>query len=99
MIEKGIKILLSVLLLVCLLKMPYGYYQLIRFLSTGAFLYFAFIENERGNRNNVFIYAALAALFQPFLKINLGREIWNVVDVIVTVYLLFTVFTKQTNKP
>jgi hypothetical protein len=99
MIEKAVKILLSVLLLICLLKMPYGYYQLVRFLSTGVFIYFAFIENERGNRNIVFIYVALAALFQPFFKINLGREIWNMVDVIVALYLLFTVFTKQTIKP
>jgi hypothetical protein len=98
MIEKGIKILLSVLLLLCLLKMQYGYYQLIRFLSTGVFLYFAFIENERGNRNNVFIYAALAALFQPFFKINLGREIWNIVDVIVAFYLLYTVFFIRTTR-
>lgn len=33
-------------------------------------------------------FGALALLFQPFIKIALGRTIWNVVDVIVTVLLI-----------
>jgi len=34
----------------------------------------------------------LAILFQPLLKIALGREGWNVVDVIVGVGLLVSMF-------
>jgi hypothetical protein len=29
------------------------------------------------------IYGGLALLFQPFFKIALGREMWNIVDVVV----------------
>jgi hypothetical protein len=39
----------------------------------------------------VFIYVVLAILFQPFEKIALGREVWNVLDVIVGVGLLLSV--------
>jgi len=39
----------------------------------------------------------LAILFQPLLKIALGRELWNVVDVIVGVGLLVSVVIKKQN--
>jgi hypothetical protein len=38
----------------------------------------------------------LAILFQPFEKIALGREIWNVLDVIVGIGLLLTALYKKT---
>lgn len=38
-----------------------------------------------------FIFAALAILFQPFMKIALGRVIWNVVDIIVAVGLIYLI--------
>ena len=41
------------------------------------------------------IYIGLALLFQPFFKIALGREIWNIVDVVVGIGLLVSVFWKK----
>ncbi len=38
------------------------------------------------------VYGALALLFQPFFKIALGRELWNIVDLIVGIGLLLSVF-------
>ena len=36
-----------------------------------------------------FAFAALALLFQPFLKITLGRTIWNIVDVMAAILLVW----------
>ena len=33
--------------------------------------------------------SALALLFQPFFKLALGRTIWNIVDVMVAIFLVF----------
>ncbi|MBQ6064697.1 MAG: hypothetical protein IJK87_13900 [Prevotella sp.] len=33
-------------------------------------------------------FGALALLFQPFVKVALGRMMWNVVDVIVAILLI-----------
>ena len=41
------------------------------------------------------IYGSLALLFQPFFKIALGRVIWNIVDVIVGIGLLVSLFRKR----
>jgi len=40
-------------------------------------------------------FGALALLFQPFAKIALGREMWNVVDVIVAIGLIVMVIADK----
>lgn len=90
-----IKSILAVLFFLCLLNMPYGYYELVRFLALAGFGYLAYKANEEDKSEQVFIYIALALLFQPFYKIALGREIWNMVDVVVGTVLLISMFMKN----
>ena len=71
------------LLLLCLLKLPYGYYQLVRFMALIGFGFLAYQAHQKENLTNAFIYVALAILFQPFFKIALGREICGYFGVMV----------------
>lgn len=80
--------LLSILLFLCLADMPYGYYKFIRFSAMAAFGWMAMEYASREQRGMAYTFGALALLFQPFLKVALGRGLWNVVDVIVGVGLL-----------
>ena len=84
--EKIIKIGLAVLMFGCLLDMPYGYYQLVRFIALIGFGVLAFQANQQAKQTEMIIYGALALLFQPLFKIALGRELWNIIDVIVEYY-------------
>lgn len=93
--NNAIKLVLAVLFFVCLLDMPYGYYEFVRYLVLVGFAFLAFEAYEKGNKNQVFIYIALGILFQPFQKIALGREIWNIVDVIVGIGLLVSIFWNE----
>ena len=90
-----LKLGLAALLFLCLLDMPYGYFQLVRFLALVGFGFLAYKANEEDKSEQVFIYIALALLFQPFYKIALGRELWNIVDVVVSVGLLISIFIKN----
>lgn len=90
--EKIIKLILAILFFFCLAKMSYGYYQFIRFIALIAFAYLAYKNYKEGNKLMAFIYAALAILFQPLLKIDLGRLTWNIVDVIVGIFLIGSMF-------
>ena len=90
-----VKAILAVLLLICLLDMPYGYYQLVRFVAMAGFAWLAFMANEYGRQNEIFIYIALAILFQPIFKIALGREVWNVVDVVVAAGLILSLVQQK----
>ena len=89
-----IKIILAVLLLICLFKMPYGYYQLVRFVAMIGFGILAMDANKQNNQTSIIIYGGLALLFQPFIKIALGREVWNIVDVIVGIGLIASIYLK-----
>ena len=86
--ETLIKIALAILMFLCLIDMPYGFYQLVRFMALIGFGILAFKANEQNKNTEMIIYGGLALLFQPFLKIALGREIWNIVDVIVGIGLI-----------
>lgn len=96
--ENTLKIIFAGLLFLCLLDMPYGYFQFVRFAGMGLFAFLAFKEFEGGKQNLAFVYVLLALLFQPFFKISLGRELWNVVDVIVGIGLLVDAFSNKPTK-
>ena len=91
-ISRVIKIILIPLLLICLFDMPYGYYQLVRFLGFLGFGVLGLFNYQKENRITAFTFVALALLFQPFLKVSLGRDLWNLVDVVVGVALLISIF-------
>lgn len=93
-----IKASLIIILLVCLFDMPYGYYQFARFAGLLGFVILAYFSYEQKTNMEVIIYVALALLFQPFIKVALGRTIWNVVDVIVAVGLIASLFIKTNKK-
>ena len=80
---------LTVLLLLCLAKMPYGFYQIVRFLAFAGFGYLAYLEYKGKSIDRMVLFVILALLFQPFLPLSLGRVIWNIVDVVVALYLIY----------
>lgn len=94
-----IKISLAVLFLLCLLDMPYGYFQFVRFAGLIGFGILAYQSYQQGRQTEMIIYGGLALLFQPFFKIALGRQLWNMVDVVVGIGLLMSTFMKRKESP
>ena len=92
--DRVIKIILAILFFVCLLDMPYGYYQFVRFSGLVGFVILAYQATQQGRQTEAIIYSALGLLFQPFFKIALGRQIWNIVDVIVGLGLILSIWIK-----
>ncbi|HOL98818.1 MAG TPA: hypothetical protein PLQ08_08300, partial [Bacteroidales bacterium] len=99
LMDNIIKIILAVLFLLCLADMPYGFYQFVRFAGLIGFAILAYQANQQGRQTEMIIYGGLALLFQPFFKIALGREIWNIVDVIVGIGLIISIFMKPKKNP
>ena len=94
MIQSGIKIILSLIFLLCLLQMPYGYYQAVRFIGFLGFALLAYFSFQENRKAEVIIFISLALLFQPFIKVAVGRTVWNIVDVIVSAGLIISLFVK-----
>ena len=87
-----LKLIMAALLLACLLHMPYGFYVLVRFVAMVVFAVLAMQYSEKRNSALMVTFGALALLFQPLVKIALGREVWNIVDVAVAVLLIVLTF-------
>lgn len=85
---KYVHLILAALLLLCLAPMPYGYYQLVRFISMVVFAFMAYQFYNEKREGWAICFGALTLLFQPFFKIALGRAMWNIVDVLVALLLI-----------
>lgn len=90
-----LKTLLAVLLLSCLLKMPYGYFQLVRFVGMAIFILLAYLDKDKTSKTFMIVWICSAILMNPFIKIALGRTIWNIVDVIWAILLIGTILFKK----
>ena len=92
---KVIKVALAAALVACLFQMPYGYYQLVRLVTFVVMSYFAVDAFKReGASLTTFAYAGTALLFQPFVKIALGRPLWNIVDLLLAATLIYSSFIR-----
>lgn len=78
---------LAIALLLCLAPMPYGYYMVVRTAASIVFVYFALTHKSFGNSDMMVVCLILAALFQPIIKIPLGRALWNILDIAVAIGL------------
>lgn len=83
-----IKIGIIVMMLLCLLEMPYGFYTLVRFLAMVGFGLLAYHAYGTQHNKLAIAYGVLAVLFQPFFKLTLGRDVWMGVDIAVAVFLI-----------
>ena len=91
---KYIPLYLAALMLFCLAPMPYGYYTLVRILATVVFGIYAYRSIIAKKEGLTLVFVTLTLLFQPFVKVGLGRIIWNVIDVIVAIGLIVLFFWK-----
>ncbi|WP_447767521.1 DUF6804 family protein [Sphingobacterium faecium] len=95
---KNLKIILICGLILALLPLPYGYFTILRVFSCVVFILLILnIPKSKRNRDNseLIIYLILLILFQPILKLPLGRTIWNIVDVFTAIWLLLNMNSKK----
>lgn len=80
------------LLLLCILPLPYGFYTIVRIVTTIISAYLAYGYYTQHQKGLAITFSIVAVLFQPFIKFTLDREIWLIVDILVGGFLLALVF-------
>ena len=80
------------MLLISLADLPYGYYQLLRFVICGVAVYVAYTAYNWQKIWVVWLFGFVALLFNPLIPIYLSREIWQPIDVICTILFIVIVF-------
>ena len=85
-----VRITLIILLIGCLLDMPYGYYTLVRLCGFVGFIYLLY-QDYIEKRFPLVIFETICAItFNPIIKVVLKRDEWVYVDVIIASILMLT---------
>jgi uncharacterized membrane protein YccC len=82
-------ILAALMLFGALGRWPYGYYQLLRWVTCGAAVFVAFMAYNWKKLWATYLFVFIAVLFNPLIPIHLNRELWQMIDSICA--LLFVV--------
>jgi len=80
-----------------LARWPYGYYQLLRWITCAAAVFVAFTAYQWQKIWAVWVFGFVAVLFNPLVPIHLSREIWQPIDA--GCALLFFVIAFVLKKP
>jgi bacteriorhodopsin len=89
------KILLAIAFLLCLSKMPYWYYQLIRMMGMIAFIYFAYLDNKDKIKITPQIFSIAAIIINPIIKISFDKETWQNIDIILSIVLFLSILFER----
>jgi hypothetical protein len=73
--------------------LPYGYFTLLRFVvcAVGAYLAYEIYEDYKESLW-VWAFGFIAILFNPIIIIHLQREQWWVIDLIVGIFFVLSIF-------
>jgi hypothetical protein len=91
LINRNQKLSFSIIIflnLIAILPMPYSYYQLLRIVNCALFalLAYRFSENKIGKMVIPSVFFAI--IYNPFLKVGLGKEIWIFFNVLSALHLI-----------
>ena len=88
-------LILAVALLLCLLPLPYGFYTIIRFATAIIVGCWAYKFYSIGKTAFAIIACSIVILFQPFFRITLDKLTWNILDIVVSLLIVYLTHKKK----
>lgn len=73
-------LIVAIMLLVAAAPLPYGYFQFLRWAVCGVAIFIAVKSYAWKQTWAIWLFGAVAVLFNPILPIDLTREIWRPID-------------------
>ncbi len=89
-IASGISVIM--LLLAIPTFWPYGYYVLLRWVVTISAVFLLSLAYESKKTFWLFLMGMVVILFNPIIPVHLDKEIWIVIDFVVAVLFLVSIF-------
>lgn len=74
-------------------KLPYGYYILLRWVVTISALFSVWVAYDSEDKFWLFLMGGIAILFNPIIPVHFTKEIWVVIDIVVAILFLVSIFT------
>lgn len=70
----------------------YGFFTILRFVVFTACAYSAWLAYENDRESWSWFMGAIAMLFNPFFPIHFERDVWVVIDSVIAIVLILSVF-------
>ncbi len=94
--------IVSLLLIVAtLFKLPYGFYMFLKIVVTGYCIYeiYQLYQIYKNNLNYYIIYVLIAVLYNPIIRIQLNKPLWNIINIItIVLFWVSYIFIFKRNK-
>jgi len=74
-------LVMTAMLFLAIADLPYGYYQLLRWVVCGVAVYIAYKAYRWGKPWATWVFGFIAVLFNPILPVHLTREIWRPINI------------------
>ncbi len=81
-------LIIFLLIIAALFSLPYGYYILLKFLVCFTAIRQLYITQHNSIDTNL-ILVTIALLYNPIIKIPLGRTIWIIVNILTAIYFVY----------
>ncbi len=81
----------SIILIIGVFRMPYGYYKFVRistFIVAAVFLYLSYTKK---NELWMVLFGILLILFNPIYPMTFDKSTWSILDVVSTAVLLMSI--------
>ena len=84
--------IVAVILSITFLDLPYGYYQILRWVTCGVALFIAYQAYTWKQYWAIWIFGIIAILFNPILPITFSKEIWLPIDWVTAAIFVLGIF-------
>lgn len=81
------------ILIFAFLKLPYGYYIILRLVSAATMLFGIVLAVKKQNYYWMACFGLLFVIYNPILALHLGRTIWQIVNILTIIFLILSFFT------
>lgn len=99
LLMKNFLYFVSAMLLLAILRMPYGFYQVLRLLVVSGCLTIAYTEFKKDGWNNWVSVAIVGfIMMNPIFPVRLSKELWHIIDILMAILIAVYAFRIQVEK-
>lgn len=92
-----IKLILTGILILCLLKMPFVFYRFSSYILLAGFGWLSYDASQRKDHLDIKIFLVLALLYNPFFQLPLPNFLWVIINIIVIIGLIINILFAEDN--
>ena len=89
-------IIAAAMLLIARVRLPYDYYMVLRLAVCAVSIAIAVNANRAQHMFLTWSFGVVAVLYNPFLRVHLTRDIWQVLNLMTVAFFAYAVYIVET---